>query len=191
MCARAYSPSTPARISTQPRPSTVSQYTSGCDLRYHHSGERPFPSSLAIGAPLRGWRRVYCAPTCFRGPDPVGTRHPLPKTTGGNPHHQGRGRLPARTGEFMTYTQKPDDRARLAGEYEECRRKVASTEEELKRIGAAFVELGKQLQTQPSSLSAQRLIVEKDLAVLWLILPEYLEALQVRETKKAELDSLK
>ncbi|HKM89069.1 MAG TPA: hypothetical protein VJX29_00530 [Candidatus Acidoferrales bacterium] len=91
----------------------------------------------------------------------------------------------------MTYTQKPDDRARLAGEYEECRRKVASTEEELKRIGAAFVELGKQLQTQPSSLSAQRLIVEKDLAVLWLILPEYLEALQVRETKKAELDSLK
>jgi len=84
-----------------------------------------------------------------------------------------------------------DEHARLAGEYEECRRKVASTEAELKRIGAAFVELGKQLQTQPSSLSAQRLIVEKDLAVLWLILPEYLEALQNREAKKAEMDRLK
>ncbi len=84
-----------------------------------------------------------------------------------------------------------DARARLAGEYEECRRKVASTEAELKRIGAALVELGKQLQTQPSSLSTQRLIVEKDLAVLWLILPEYLEALQVRDAKQAELDRLK
>jgi len=90
----------------------------------------------------------------------------------------------------MTHSEKPDDRARLASEYEECRRKVASTEAELKRIGAAFVELGKQLQTQPSSLSAQRLIVEKDLAVLWLILPEYLKALQNRENKKAEMDRL-
>jgi len=92
----------------------------------------------------------------------------------------------------MTSSENQQDaRARLAGEYEECRRKVASTEAELKRIGAAFVELGKQLQTQPSSLSAQRLTVEKDLAVLWLILPEYLEALQDRENKKAEMDSLK
>ena len=83
-----------------------------------------------------------------------------------------------------------DERARLAGEYEECRRKVASTEAELMRIGAAFVALGNQLQTAPSGLSAQRLIVEKDLAVLWLILPEYLEALREQEAKRAALAAL-
>ena len=84
-----------------------------------------------------------------------------------------------------------DARARLQSEYEGCRRKVASTEAELARIGAAFVELGNRLQTQPSGLSAHRLIVEKDLAVLWLILPEYIEALREREAKRAALDGLK
>lgn len=87
--------------------------------------------------------------------------------------------------------KRQDERARLLSEYEECRRKVASTEAELKRIGAAFVELGNQLQAAPSSLSAQRLIVEKDLAVLWLILPEYIEALRNREATRAALDQLK
>src|SRR5208282_2332736 len=29
--------------------------------------------SPAIGAPLRGGRRAFCAPTYSRGPDPVGT----------------------------------------------------------------------------------------------------------------------
>jgi len=62
-----------------------------------------------------------------------------------------------------------DEHARLAGEYEECRRKVASTEAELKRIGAAFVALGNKLQTDPASIPPERLTVEKDLAVLWLI----------------------
>jgi hypothetical protein len=92
----------------------------------------------------------------------------------------------------MTSSGNPQvERLRLTSELEECRRKVVSTEAELKRIGAAFVELGNQLQTQPSRLSAQRLIVEKDLAVLWLILPEYIETLQDLEAKRAALDSLK
>lgn len=84
-----------------------------------------------------------------------------------------------------------DQRARLTSEYEESRRRVASTEAELRRIGATFVELGKQLQTEPSSISTQRLTVEKDLAVLWLILPEYIAGLQDREAKRTALDSLK
>ncbi len=84
-----------------------------------------------------------------------------------------------------------DERARLEGEYEECQRRVASTEAELKRIGATFVELGNQLQSRPSELSAQRLTVEKDLAVLWLLLPEYIAALQEREAKRAALERLK
>jgi hypothetical protein len=91
----------------------------------------------------------------------------------------------------MTNTQKPDDRARLAGEYERCQRQVAATESELKRIGAAFVALGNKLQSDPASISPERLTVEKDLAVLWLILPEYIQALQNREAKKAEMDNLK
>jgi hypothetical protein len=87
--------------------------------------------------------------------------------------------------------QQQEERARLEGEYEECQRRVASTEGELKRIGATFVELGNQLQSRPSGLSAQRLTVEKDLAVLWLILPEYIEALREREARRAALNSLK
>ena len=87
--------------------------------------------------------------------------------------------------------QQQVERARLTSEYEECGRVIASTEAELKRIGAAFVELGNQLQSQPSTLSAQRLAVEKDLAVLWLILPDYLDALRDREAKRAALESLK
>ncbi len=85
----------------------------------------------------------------------------------------------------------PDERARLTSEYEESVRRVASTEAELRRIGAAFVELGNQLQTEPSRISAQRLTVEKDLAVLWLILPEYIESIKNIEAKKAALDRLK
>jgi len=83
-----------------------------------------------------------------------------------------------------------DERARLTGEYEQCRRKVDSTEAELKRIGAAFVEWGNQLQFNPSSLSGQRLNVEKDLAVLWLLLPEYFAALRDVEAKRAALENL-
>ena len=91
----------------------------------------------------------------------------------------------------MTNTQKPEDRARLAGEYERCQRQVADTESELKRIGAAFVALGNKLQTDPASIPAERLTIEKDLAVLWLILPEYIQALHDRDAKKAEMDSLR
>jgi len=91
----------------------------------------------------------------------------------------------------MTDIEKQDERARLAGEYEECRRQVASTEAELARIGAAFVALGNKLQTAPASIPAERLTVEKDLAVLWLILPDYIETLQERESKKTEMDRLK
>ena len=87
--------------------------------------------------------------------------------------------------------QQGEDRARLTREYEECGRRVASTEEELRRIGAAFVELGNQLQTDPSLLSGRRLMVEKDLAELWLLLPEYLEALREKEARRADLQALK
>jgi hypothetical protein len=91
----------------------------------------------------------------------------------------------------MTNSEKPDHRARLAGEYERCQREVAATESELKRIGAAFVALGNKLQTDPASIPPERLAVEKDLAVLWLILPEYIQALRDRDAKKVEMDSLK
>jgi hypothetical protein len=92
---------------------------------------------------------------------------------------------------MATDEMHPDERARLTSEYEKSRRRVASTEAELRRIGAAFVELGNQLQTEPSSISAQRLTVEKDLAVLWLILPEYIESLQHIEAQRAALDRLR
>lgn len=87
--------------------------------------------------------------------------------------------------------KQQDERARLQGEFDECRRRIASTEAELRRIGAAFVTLGNQLQSDPSGLSSQRLAVEKDMAVLWLLLPEYLEALRHLDAKQAELESLK
>jgi hypothetical protein len=92
---------------------------------------------------------------------------------------------------MSTSGKQQDERARLAGEYEECRRRIASTEAELRRIGAAFVALGNQLQADPSGLSSQRLAVEKDMAVLWLLLPEYLEALRDRDAKRAALEMLK
>jgi len=86
---------------------------------------------------------------------------------------------------------KPDSEplsARLAREFEECQRHVTGTESELKRIGAALVELGNKLQADPSSISPERMSVEKDIAVLWLLLPEYIEALKERDEKKAELE---
>jgi len=89
----------------------------------------------------------------------------------------------------MTAPESESDSARLAREYEQCQRQVAGTEAELKRIGAAFVELGNKLQTDPSSISPDRMLVEKDIAVLWLLLPEYIQALKAREEKKAELDT--
>jgi hypothetical protein len=92
---------------------------------------------------------------------------------------------------MSTGPTKLPDRARLESEYQECLRKILATEAELKRIGAAFVELGNRLQTEPSGLSEHRLLVEKDLAVLWLLLPEYLEALEDREARRATLDALK
>jgi hypothetical protein len=88
----------------------------------------------------------------------------------------------------MTKPESDPVSARLARELEECQRQVAGTESELKRIGAAFVELGNKLQTDPSSISPDRLLVEKDIAVLWLLLPEYFQALKNRAQKKAELD---
>ncbi|HTQ85666.1 MAG TPA: hypothetical protein VMI93_05610 [Candidatus Solibacter sp.] len=91
----------------------------------------------------------------------------------------------------MTQPEPETVSARVAREYEQCQRQVAGTEAELKRIGAAFVELGNKLQTDPSSISPDRLLVEKDIAVLWLLLPEYIQALKNREEKKAELDRLK
>jgi len=87
----------------------------------------------------------------------------------------------------MTKPESDPESARLAREFEDCERQVAGTESELKRIGAAFVELGNKLQTEPSSISPDRLRVEKDLAVLWLLLPEYIQALKNREQKRAEL----
>lgn len=92
---------------------------------------------------------------------------------------------------MSTSEKQQEERAHLASQYAECQRRVAATEAELRRIGAAFVALGNQLQTEPSGLSAQRLTVEKDLAVLWLILPEYLEALRDRDAKHAALENLK
>ena len=89
----------------------------------------------------------------------------------------------------MTAAESESDSARLAREYEQCQWQVAGTEAELKRIGAAFVELGNKLQTDPSSISPDRMLVEKDIAVLWLLLPEYIQALKAREEKKAELDT--
>lgn len=94
-------------------------------------------------------------------------------------------------GGLMTQPEPETVSARVAREYEQCQRQVAGTEAELKRIGAAFVELGNKLQTDPSSISPDRLLVEKDIAVLWLLLPEYIQALKNREEKKAELDRLK
>ena len=88
----------------------------------------------------------------------------------------------------MTKPESDAVSARLAREYEECQRQVAGTESELKRIGAAFVVLGNKLQTDPSSISPDRLLVEKDMAVLRLLLPEYILALKNREQKKAELE---
>ena len=88
----------------------------------------------------------------------------------------------------MTEHESDSVSARLEREYEECRRHVEGTESELKRIGAAFVALGNKLQTDPSSISPDRLVVEKDMAVLWLLLPEYFQSLKNRELKKAELE---
>jgi hypothetical protein len=88
----------------------------------------------------------------------------------------------------MTAPESESVSARLVREYEECQRQVAGTESELRRIGTAFIELGNKLQTDPSSISPDRLLVEKDIAVLWLLLPEYIQALKSREQKKAELD---
>lgn len=87
----------------------------------------------------------------------------------------------------MTESEPESVSARLAREFDECQRQVAGTESELKRVGAAFVELGKKLQTDPSSIYEDRLLVEKDIAILWLLLPEYIQALKNREEKKAEL----
>ncbi|HVN08721.1 MAG TPA: hypothetical protein VMV61_07105 [Patescibacteria group bacterium] len=90
----------------------------------------------------------------------------------------------------MDNLEQKVERAALARQFEECQRKVAATEAELRRIGAAFVELGSQLQSEPSKVSTRRMAVEKDLAVLWLMLPEYIATLQDRDEKKAALDRL-
>jgi hypothetical protein len=88
----------------------------------------------------------------------------------------------------MTSPDADSHHAQLSREYEQCQRKVAATELELKRIGAAFVELGHKLQADPGSIPEHRLMVEKDIAVLWLLLPEYIQALKDCQAKKAELD---
>lgn len=76
---------------------------------------------------------------------------------------------------------------RLVREAEEFQRKVAGLESELRRIGAAFVVTGNKLQSDPSVVALDRMTVEKDLAELWLLLPEYAQAVRNREAANAEL----
>jgi hypothetical protein len=94
-------------------------------------------------------------------------------------------------GDDMTEPGTDEAHGRLVRECEDSRRKVAGLESELKRIGAAFVETGNKLQNDPSVVAKDRMTVEKDLAELWLLLPEYAQAVRNKEKKKAELEKLK
>lgn len=92
---------------------------------------------------------------------------------------------------IMTDSKMDEIYGRLLRECEECQRKVAGFESELKRIGAAFVETGKKLQTEPGTVALDRMTVEKDLAELWLLLPEYAQAIDRTKRKKAELEKIR
>jgi hypothetical protein len=81
--------------------------------------------------------------------------------------------------------------SRLTRECEECQKRVAGLESELKRIGAAFVEAGNKLQTDPGTVAVDRMTVEKDMAELWLLLPEYAQAIKIWKDKKAELEKFR
>ena len=91
----------------------------------------------------------------------------------------------------MTEPRIDEVHARLVRETEESQRKVAGLESELKRIGAALVETGNKLQNDPSAVALDRMTVEKDLAELWLLLPEYAQAIHNRKKKKDELEKFK
>ena len=88
----------------------------------------------------------------------------------------------------MTEPRMDETYGRLVRETEESQRKVAGLESELKRIGAAFVETGNKLQNDPGAVALDRMTVEKDLAELWLLLPEYAQAIRNRKNKKDELE---
>jgi hypothetical protein len=94
-------------------------------------------------------------------------------------------------GDEMTESRMDEVHGRLVRESEESQRRVAGLESELKRIGAAFVETGKKLQNNPSAVALERMTVEKDLAELWLLLPEYAQAVRNREDKKASLEKFR